>query len=208
MHHIMSFGQRQTDGFKPFTPFGGYIELPSPSGEHLYTVPPVTYEAGLELRLYQEKVTEIQKVAAENMQAAMDAEKNGQEKPERKPLPDYVFEDDEGPTPENMLGQELLDQMTANGESFEFIRVSTETVWVDFLYGREAAEVFFNSGGDPKALADRLYGSGIDHKLTSMPTDEANTTKPRASTSGTKSQPKRKPKSTTTTKSTPKTNKK
>lgn len=204
----MSFGQQTPagpTGFKQFVPLGGHIELPNPDGTHTYTPPMISYELGLELRVYQERVEEVQKVARENMEAAIEAKKNGEE-PERKPLPDYEFGEDEGPTLVNMLGQALLDEMRANNEPHDFVRVASQTVWIDFLYGRVAAEKYFNSGGDPKALAAHMWETGTGSLLTSTSTDEANTTKPQASTSGTKSQPKPAKKSTTTTKSTRKTN--
>lgn len=200
----MSFGQQTPagpSGFKQFVPLGGHIELPNPDGTRTYTPPMISYELGLQLRVYQEQVEEVNKVARENLEAAIEAKKNGTE-PERKLLPDYEFGEDEGPTLVNMLGQDLLDEMRANNEPDEFVRVASQTVWIDFLYGRVAAEKYFNSGGDPKAVSSHLWENGLGGLLTSTSTDEANTTSKLASTSGTKSRPKPAKKSTTTTKST------
>lgn len=211
----MSFGQRvpanDDTGFKQFAPRAGLIQLPNEDGSHVYTIPPLSYELGLELRAWQEKVNEVNAVIQRNLNAAMEAKKKGEEAPEPEPVPDYEFPSDEGPTPENMLGS-ALDEMRANGESHDFVQAATRVVYLDFLYDRETAEQFWNTGADPKATAYRLYGSGIDHGLsqdedqettsTSTTTGEANTTKKPASTSGTNSRKKSNKKSTTTTKNT------
>lgn len=212
----MSFGQRQTAGFQNFTPLGGPITLPNLDGTHVYEIPPISYELGVELRLWQERINEVNQVIQENLRAAQSARKAKKKAPEPKPVPDYEFPDDAGPTPENILGP-VLDEMKANNEPAEMIKAASQTVWLDFLYDRETAEQFWNSGGDPKAIAARLFGSGMDHGLdqdqatptsTSTSTGAANTTKKPASTSGTKSRKTSNKTSTATTKTTKTTSKK
>lgn len=201
----MSFGERKkSEGLKEFTPFSGHLEFPY-NGK-TYTPRPISYELGLQLKLFQEQVSELQAIVADNLKAQRAAEEAGEEPPETKPVPEYEWSEDEGPTPENMLGEDLLAELKADNVPFEFVQLATHTMWMDFLYGRDTAEAYWNSGGDPKAVAEILYGSGRDHKipLTSTSTGEAHTTKPRASTNGTKSRKKPSKSSTTTTKTTTK----
>lgn len=193
----MSFGQ--------FKQFDGPIELIGVKG-HKYVPPAITFQLGVKLKLYQEQVEEVQKVIFENLEAAKEAEKAGKEPPKPKQPPQYEWSEDEGPTPENMLGKKVLAAMKKNNEPHEMVEVATHTVWMDFLYGREVAEAFWNSGGDPKVVAEILYGSGKDHKipLMSTSTEEESTTKKQASTNGTNSRKTSGKKSNNTTKNTPK----
>lgn len=204
-------------GFKNFQPRGGPIALPNFDGTHQYTVPPVDYETGLELKMYQELAAEnsrvntenleaLQTVQRENRAAAEEAAKAKKKLPEPQPLPDpkplpHEFSEDEGPTPERMLGP-VLDQMRANNEPQQMIEQATVAAWMDFLHGREVAEEYWNSGGDLKAVYDLLVSRGQMSPWISTSTGEANTTKKPGSTSGTKSRPKPNTKSTNTTKTT------
>lgn len=206
-------------GFQNFQPRGGLITLPNHDGSHQYTLPPVDYETGIELRLYQERAAEnaqverenleaMQAVQRQNREAAEQAKKDKKKFPDPEPLPEpkpvpHQMGQDEGPTPERMLGP-VLEEMRANNEPEQMIDQASVVAWMEFLHGREVAEAFWNSGGDLKAVYDLLVRVGQVENFLSTSTGGANTTKPRASTSGTKSQPKRKPKSTTTTKNTPK----
>lgn len=203
MHH-----KEHHVGFKNFRPKGGPITLPNFNGSKQYTIPPISYELGLELRAYQEKLNEVMEVINKNAEAAKEAREKKEDPPTPTPLPEYEFEDDEGPTPENMLGKKVLNLMKKNNEPEELVDVATQTVWVDFLYGREAAEQFWNSGGDPKALAQALYGNGSNPLLgTLTDTAKENTTKQQGSTNGTTSQTKSSNKSKNTTKNTNKNKK-
>src|SRR5690625_2431908 len=113
---------------------------------------------GLELRVFQGHVDEEYRIVQENVQAAKEAEENGEEPPEPKPVPEYTWEDDEGPTPENMLGEPLLEEMEANGEPYALVKLATDTVWQDFLYGRKYAEEYWASGGDTKKATEQSSG--------------------------------------------------
>jgi len=179
------------------------LELTSPVTGKTYKPPLVGYRLGLKLRAIQEQANEVYRIVQENVQAAKEAEENGEEPPEPKPVPEYTWEDDEGPTPENMLGDDLLAEMEANGEPHDLIILATDTAWMDFLRGREFAEEYWATGGDTKKAAKKITGRnsrGIPSISTN--TGEANTTKTQASTSGTKSRKKPNSKSTTTTKNT------
>src|SRR5690625_4550825 len=179
------------------------LELTSPVTGKTYKPPLVGYRLGMELRVFQEQVNETIRIAQQNIKAAKEAEENGEEPPEKIPAPDYKWEDDEGPTPENMLGEALIDEMEANGEPHALVMLATDTVWQDFLYGRAYAEEFWASGGDTKKATEKMAArNSKESPSISTNTDEANTTKTRASTSGTKSQKKPSKKSTTTTKNT------
>lgn len=179
------------------------LELTSPVTGKTYTPPLVSYKLGMELRVFQEQVNEVIRIVEENVQAAKEAEEAGLEPPEKKPVPDYEWGDDEGPTPENMLGEALLDEMESNGEPYVLVKLATDTVWQDFLYGREYAEEFWASGGDTKKAAAKITGRN-SKEIPSISTNTAgaNTTKTRGSTSGTKSRKKPNKTSTTTTKNT------
>ena len=189
--------------FEKFKAFRDPIKFPSPTG-HTYEPPPISYEMGIKLKLYQEQVDEVQATIAQNLQAAEAAIEKGEKPPKPKPLPQYEWSEDDGPTPENMLGEEVLNEMKKNNESFDLITAATHTVWVDFLYGRDAAEAYWNSGGDPKAIAETLYGTGKDHKipLISTNTGGENSTKKQGSTNGTKSRQKPNKDSKSTTENT------
>lgn len=179
------------------------LELTSPVTGKTYKPPLVGYRMGLQLKLYQEQVNEVYRIVQENLQAAKEAEENGLEPPEKIPVPDYKWEDDEGPTPENMLGESLIDEMEANGEPHDLVVLATDTVWQDFLYGREYAEEYWATGGDTKKATEKITGRHSKAiPSTSTNTGGANTTQKPGSTSGTKSQKKPSKKSTTTTKNT------
>lgn len=181
------------------------LELTSPVTGNTYNPPLVSYRKGLQLRVYQEQVNEVIRIVEANAQAAKEAEEAGQEPPEKTPVPEYEWSEDDGPTPENMLGQPLLDEMEANDEPYALVQLATHTVWQDFLYGREFATEFWASGGDIKKATKKMSGEkGTEIPSISTSTGEANTTKTPASTSGTKSQKKPSRSSTTTTKNTTK----
>lgn len=74
------------------------------------------------------------------------------------------------------------DAMKADNVPMEAFARAALTALIDFRMNREAAETYWNSGALPEAPAPQ--------GATSTPTDEASTTKPPASTSGTTSAPK------------------
>lgn len=74
------------------------------------------------------------------------------------------------------------DAMKADDVPMEAFARAALTALIDFRMGREAAEAYWNSGALPEAPAPQ--------GATQTPTDEASTTKPAASTSGTSSPPK------------------
>lgn len=69
--------------FEKFKAFNGPIKFPSPSG-HTYEPPPISYEMGIKLKLYQEQVAEVQTVIAQNVQAAEAAIEAGEKPPKPK----------------------------------------------------------------------------------------------------------------------------
>jgi hypothetical protein len=179
------------------------LELTSPVTGKTYKPPLVSYRLGMELRVYQEQVNEVIRIAQENLKAAKEAEEAGLEPPEKIPVSDYEWGDDEGPTPENMLGEDLLAEMEANGEPHALVMLATDTVWQDFLYGREYAEEYWASGGDTKKATEKITGrKSKEIPSISTNTDGASTTQKPGSTKGTTSQRKPNKKSTTTTKNT------
>src|SRR5690625_4043084 len=178
----MSTTPNLDDLHKLFTP----LELTSPVTGKTYALPFVDYQMGLQLRVYQEQVNEVIRITQENLKAAQEAEEAGLEPPEKKPVPDYEWPEDEGPTPENMLGEDLLEEMQTNGEPYVLVQLATQTAWFDFLHGREFAEEFWASGGDTKKATAKITGRA-SAAITSISTntDEANTTQKPGSTSGT-----------------------
>src|SRR5690625_8046073 len=75
----MSFGQQVSanddTGFKQFAPRAGLIPLPNEDGSHVYTIPPLSYELGLELRACRENVNAAHAVIQRSLTAAIDVRK-------------------------------------------------------------------------------------------------------------------------------------
>ena len=171
---------------KDFTEFSDPLIIPI--GGKKYTIPPVSTSLGLKLTLVAEHAAQIFAIVERNQEAARKAEEAGEAPPEPEPLPEFELEDDDADEDlqQKMLG-DAYDQMIKDDVPFTALRRAGMTAYHDFLYGREAAVAFWNSGGDPKAVAETLPAS--TGSMTS--TGEATTTKRPASTSGTKS-PKKK----------------
>jgi hypothetical protein len=110
------------------------------------------------------------------------------EPPPSEGLPPLQLDDDaENAMYLRVLGKELLEQLYADGYGHGTIRLFGQTAFIWIAVGKEAAEAFWNSGGNPKVRAPR------DRRRTSAPgtdstpsTAAANTTRRRVSTSGTK----------------------
>lgn len=87
------------------------------------------------------------------------------------------------------------EQMKADGVSAEWRGRAYLTAMSDFLHGRAAAEIMWRTGGDPKAIQALTESVAPNRaarrKKASTSTDAGNTTKPRASTSGTKTSRKK-----------------
>lgn len=84
-------------------------------------------------------------------------------------------------------------EMVADGVSSEFRGRAYMTAMSDFLHGRFAAEVMWKTGGDPKAIAALTapLNRAARRKAQKPSTGAAVTTKPPASTSGTKTSRKK-----------------
>lgn len=167
---------------KDFSTFLNELELPIMG--KTYRIPAVSAELGVKLVLLNEQAAEVLRIMDANQEAAEAAEKAGKPAPEPEPFPDYEIEENPS-TPEALLG-DVYDEMVADGVPYRAIRLASETAQFDFLYGREAAEAFWNSEGDPKAVARALPGSNSFSTSGGAET----TTQKRASTSGTKSRTK------------------
>lgn len=174
--------------FKDFKEFLSPLVLPIMGKE--YVIPAVSAQLGAKLMLAVERAQSIMAVVNENEEAEAEAKKNGEKPPEPKPIPEFDFDEDDNEEElyKDILGPETIAQMEKDNVPFSSIKLAGLTGYHDFLYGREAAESFWNSGGDPKALALNLAGMESMDSTTS--TDEATTTKKPASTTGTKSRKK------------------
>lgn len=165
--------------FKDYETFATGLELPLYG--KTYSIPEIGAKTGARLHLLLRQADERRRIAEENVRAAEAAKQDGEEPPEPKPLPDVP----EDPTNEELLG-DVLQEMYDDDVPDTAIRKAAFTVYYDMMLGREAAEVYWNSGGDPKALE-----SFIDQQVSLLMNGAgANMTKKRASTSGTKSKTK------------------
>lgn len=100
-----------------------------------------------------------------------------------------------------LLGQECVDQMVANGVSFEKLRFCATTAFIRTIRGDEAARLYWESGGDPNRVrptGNRAERRAAEKKATprkasgsrTTSTAAAATTRRRASGSGTSSRTK------------------
>lgn len=87
--------------------------------------------------------------------------------------------------PELLLGH-AYHEMIADRVPDAYIWIATKTVMLSALNGDEAAEAYWNSGGDPKALLPNR----ADRRTATRSTAGANVTQSPASTSGTNSRRK------------------
>lgn len=165
--------------FKDFEAFVENLRLPYRGKE--YDIPPLGAKTGARLHLLLAQNAEYERVQTANHAAAEEAKKAKRKPPEPEPLPELP----ENPTNREMLG-DLLDEVYEDDVPDQVIQVMANTVYYDFILGRDAALVYWNSGGDPKALETHIK------RLTnsSMNGAAATTTRKRASTSGTKSKTK------------------
>jgi hypothetical protein len=88
--------------------------------------------------------------------------------------------------PELMLGP-AYGEMISDGVPDALIWVATKTLMISATAGDEAAEAFWNSGGDPKALLP----SRAARRAAGKPTDGATATRSPANGSGTSSRRKK-----------------
>jgi hypothetical protein len=105
----------------------------------------------------------------------------GQEPPKLQALPQSLNDDEERELYIRLLGP-AWQEMLADGVSWERVRLIGQTVFVWVGGGREMAELYWNSGGDPKVSTNRA-----NRRAGSTGSAGASTTKARASTSGTRS---------------------
>lgn len=175
--------------FKDYKEFSAPLILPIMGKE--YVIPEVSAALGAKLMLAVERAQQIMAVINRNEEAAAKAEAEGKTPPEPEEIPsfDYDEDDNEEQLYKDILGPEVLAQMEKDNVPFSSIKLAGLTGYHKFLYGMDAAESFWNSGGDPKALAQNLAGIQESTDSTTS-TGEATTTKRRASTSGTRSRKK------------------
>lgn len=166
--------------FEDFKSFTEPLRLPY-DNERIYEIPPVSAVVGTKLMVISQQAAELVRITQENEEAAAEAKRKKKAAPKPKPLPEVEFQDEVGPTPEVMLG-DIYQQMLDDGCPLDFVNMATMTAYQDFLFGRETAEAYWNSGGDPKAVAKTMTA------LTGSTTFTAagNMTRRQASTSGTK----------------------
>jgi hypothetical protein len=169
--------------FENYESFVDRIELPI--GDKTYTLPEVSAKLGIRINLVFDKANEALKIQQRNEEAAAEAKKAGKEPPEPEPLPD-LKDADSIIKSEELLGTDLFNQMVEDGIPQRAIQMAAQVIYQDFLFGREAAQEYWNSDGDPKALAAKLPAS---NPFTTSGDAESTTQKP-ASTSGTKSKTK------------------
>jgi len=175
--------------FENYESFVDRIELPI--GDKTYTLPEVSAKLGVRINLVFDKANEAVKIQKRNEEAAKEAKKAGKEPPEPEPVPELDTAD-ALITTEELLGTELYNQMVEDGIPQRAIHMASQVIYHDFVFGREAAEEYWNSDGDPKALAKTLPAS---NPFTTNGDEETTTQKP-ASTSGTKSKTKNSPSTT------------
>lgn len=175
--------------FEDYSTFIEPIKIPIHGKE--YTMPMVGAQLGVRITLMAEQAKRRMQVQMQNDQAAAEAEEVGLDAPEPEPLPEYTIED---ATTKELLG-DVYQEMIDDDVPLILVELAAQTVYHDFLFGREAAEAFWNSGGDPKATAKALPALN----LFTMSGVEETTTQTPASTSGTKSQTKSSPSTTADT---------
>jgi hypothetical protein len=112
------------------------------------------------------------------------------EKPPEGGLPELQLDDDaEDAMYLRVLGRALLDELRADGCGATTVKFFGQTAFIWIAAGTEAAEAFWNSGGDPKASAPReARRAAMKAQATAStpPTVAASTTRRVASTNGTK----------------------
>lgn len=166
--------------FEEYTTFIEPIQIPIHG--KVYTLPMVGAQLGVRITLVAEQAKRRLQVQEQNEKAAEEAEELGIDPPEPEPLPEYTIED---ATAKELLG-DVYQEMVDDDVPLILIELAGQTVYHDFLFGRAAAEAFWNSGGDPKETAKALPALN----LFTMSGAEENTTQSPASTSGTKSKTK------------------
>lgn len=100
-------------------------------------------------------------------------------------MPDLKMDDDAETAFYRRILGDVYDQLVADGVSWPKIQIVAQTAFFWIASGKEMAEAFWRSGGDPKASSASAAPNRASRRSTS--TAAARTTKPRASTSGTKS---------------------
>lgn len=112
-------------------------------------------------------------------------------------LTDHLSPDSKEPPMTNEQFRRLIlgsayDEMIADNAPSLAVALAAQTALVDHQTGRAAAEIFWETGGDPKGMTKVLEDAkeALVQAATTPPA-AANTTKRRASGSGTKTSPKR-----------------
>lgn len=173
--------------FEDFAQFDNPIILTYRGKE--YRVPEVSVRMGALLTLNTEYGQEVVRIQQENREAAEKAIAAGEAIPEPVPLPEKPPEltSEDGLSIELMLLGDVYQQMVDDDVPYKVIQAAGVTAAHDFYYGREVAEAFWNSGGDPKAAGDAM----ADQIGSMRSTVEESTTQKPDSTSGTKPRKKK-----------------
>jgi len=169
--------------FESYESFANNIELPIHG--KTYKLPEVSAKLGVRINLILEQGREAVEIEERNRAAAEAAKKAGKEAPTPEPVPD-IAEADASISTKELLGEELYNQMVEDGIPSRAIGMASQVIYHDFIFGRDAAEAYWNSDGDPKEVAKTLPALN----LFSTSGEEESTTKKPASTSGTKSKTK------------------
>lgn len=159
-------------GFKSLDEvYQDYLELPGPGGKK-YRIPECDFETGLWC---------TRAFVAANMVA------NGHEAPPDAPQL-VLDDDDELSLQRRLLGEELLAELRADGAGKPKIDFFTTTAFFWHAAGRDTAEAYWNAGGRAEDFSPAANRAARRLQARSTSTGAANTTRPRGSTSGTKSQ--------------------
>ena len=165
--------------FKDFEQFLDNLKLPFRG--KTYSIPEVGAKTGAKFHMQVAQIHERDRIAEENERAYEEAVEAGETPPEPTPLPDTP----ENPSERELLG-DVMDEMLEDDVPDRVIAVAAMTNYYDFMVGRDAALVYWNSGGDPKVL--KAY---LDQQTNlRLSGDGENTTQKPASTKATTSQTK------------------
>lgn len=137
----MAFKNAEAFGFTLKLPVGQRIyEIQSPPVEVGYTLINTTVAAGR-----AKEIVEAIADMAEDDPAREEAQRELAEMMQDLEVPDYMTKD----YFRQILGS-AYDEMTANREPYELVKLAAATVSVWVINGREAAEDYWNGGGRPR----------------------------------------------------------
>lgn len=122
--------------------------LPIPIDDEVYEIPPVDADLGLFLTEFSATLASAQAEEQENGKATVPLE-------QAERLQELAAQLNGGDTLARMLGDDNLERMRANRVPWETIQLAAQTVMTWTVAGVEAAEQYWNTGGNPKAKRPR-----------------------------------------------------